>query len=117
VSRLNVRLTSFEQAQLEKQSKSHKMTISEYVRLQLFDSATLEARIGLSELIGDMQAEISNINNQLETIGLHLAEHQKSLTMVLNTLFQFMAVDIGADRARQVFTDIKNKMEDEQDGK
>ena len=98
------RCTPAERKELEQYSKKNQKTLSEYIRLRLLEPETVQGKLAL-------HAALSQTTEHLAAVSQHLAENQKILTAVLNTLFQFMASDIGQDKAREIFDSVINRME------
>lgn len=100
------RCSEAERKELSQYAKANNKTLSEYVRLRLLAPETVQGKIALHEAV-------ININTQMDIIAQNLEENQKTLTAILNTLFQFMAEDIGQDKTKEIFTKIKTRMENE----
>lgn len=116
--RITFQLPGQQHNELVKYAKKSKKSISEYIRLRLFDSETVESKISIYAIVQSTQTEVDNLKSQLEIIGIHLVENEKKLSGILNMLYQFMRQDIGPEKAKEIGATVQKIMtEEDKNGK
>lgn len=113
MARIAIRLSDREHTELGKYARQNKKTMSEYIRLRLFEPETIQEKINFFENMEELNTNIDRLEKQSLILADYLVENQKNMSIMINLIYQFMVAKIGREEAKLLVDKVRKFVETE----